>query len=230
MDILLSLDREFLLFVNRINTPFLDRFFWIFTSIPVWIPLYAVLAYQFLKPNYKSGLFLLGGLVLTFILSDQISSTLFKNFFERWRPSHEPTLEGIVRILNGYKGGPFGFVSGHATNSFALATFVSYFLRNRWLTLSLFVWASVNGYSRIYLGVHYPGDVICGAMLGILISYGTISFMNFIEKKYVTFKQIGYYSTDFEHNYKNSYGFVISTICIITATIILASVAMVKFV
>lgn len=229
MDTILTLDRELLLFLNASNTPLLDRFFWIFTSIPVWIPLYLTIAFQFIKPSYKSGLILLGGLILTFVLTDQISSGLFKNLFERWRPSHEPTLEGIVRILNGYKGGPYGFVSGHAANSFALATFVAYFLRNRWLTLTLFVWASLNGYSRIYLGVHYPGDVICGAILGITIAYGIISTLNYLEGKYLLFQQYGSHSDQFRVNYKGSYNLIVFAIVIMMASILLASTAMVKF-
>lgn len=229
MDTISMLDRELLLFLNGSNTPFLDRFFWIFTSIAVWIPLYMVIAYQFIKPNYRSGLILVGGLILTFILTDQISSSLFKNLFERWRPSHEPTLEGLVRLLNGYKGGPYGFVSGHAANSFALATFVAYFLRNRWLTFTLFAWAAINGYSRIYLGVHYPGDVICGALLGVLIAYGIIYLINVFEQRYIFFKKYGLNSDEFKFNYLSSFRLIIFTIVIITASILLASKAMVKF-
>lgn len=229
MDLLIQLDKELLLFINSLNTPLLDRFFWIYTSIPIWIPLYLVIAYEFIKPNYRVGLILVGGLVLTFVLTDQISSAVFKNLFERWRPTHEPSLEGLVRTLNNYKGGPYGFVSGHAANSFALAAFVAYFLKNRWVTAALFTWAAINGYSRIYLGVHYPGDVVCGALLGVLIAWCIISLLNFGEMKYKLFSCQGAHLFQEVSLYKQSYQNILLVIGIMAITILLSSVSMVKY-
>lgn len=229
MNSLIQLDKELLLYLNSLNTPLLDRFFWIYTSILIWVPLYLVIAYLFIKPNYKTGLILIGGLILTFVLTDQISSALFKNLFERWRPTHEPTLEGLVRVLNNYKGGPFGFVSGHAANSFALATFVSYFLKNRWVSITLFSWAAINGYSRIYLGVHYPGDVLCGALLGVCIAWGIISLLNLGETKYKLFSRQGANPLQDIDVYKQSYKTILLVVGIMIVTILLASVSMVKF-
>lgn len=229
MDLLIQLDKELLLFINSHNTPLLDRFFWIYTSIPIWIPLYLVIAYEFIKPNYRVGLILVGGLMLTFVLTDQISSAVFKNLFERWRPTHEPSLEGLVRTLNNYKGGPYGFVSGHAANSFALATFVAYFLKNRWVTATLFTWAAINGYSRIYLGVHYPGDVVCGALLGVLIAWCIISLLYFSEIKYKLFSRQGAHLFQEVSLYKQSYQNILLVIGIMAITILLSSVSMVKY-
>lgn len=106
-------------------------------------------------------------LVFVILLCDQISSSFFKAFFERLRPSHEPSLEGIVRLVNGKKGGRFGFVSSHAANSFGLAMFTALLFRKWYFSLVIFLWALVNSYSRIYMGLHYPGDIIGGLLLGL---------------------------------------------------------------
>ena len=108
---------------------------------------------------------------LVFVLCDQISSSFFKEFFERLRPSHEPSLEGIVRLVNGKKGGRFGFVSSHAANSFGLAMFTALLFKKWYYSVLIFLWASVNSYSRIYLGLHYPGDILGGLILGILCGF-----------------------------------------------------------
>lgn len=105
-------------------------------------------------------------------LTDQLSVHLFKNVFERLRPCHNPDLNGLVHLVNSKCGGKFGFVSSHAANTFGVAMFIHYIFRVRWFTLSILLWATIVSYSRIYLGVHYPGDVVFGALLGVLIGWG----------------------------------------------------------
>lgn len=109
-------------------------------------------------------------IVALITISDQLS--LFAKFhFERPRPSHHPALEGMVHIVNGYRGGDYGFFSGHATNSFALATFLTVLLGKFYRVLPplVFIWAALVSYSRIYLGVHFPGDILTGWIVGIII-------------------------------------------------------------
>lgn len=168
METLLQADRELLLYLNSIHTPLWDNFFWIFTSIPVWIPFYLAIVIVFFKRYGARGLWPLLALVFVILLCDQISSSFFKEFFERLRPSHEPSLDGIVRLVNGKKGGRFGFVSSHAANSFGLAMFTALLFRKWYFSLVIFLWALVNSYSRIYMGLHYPGDIIGGLLLGLL--------------------------------------------------------------
>ena len=171
METLLQTDRELLLFFNQIHYPFWDNFFWVFTSIPVWIPLYVAIIFVFFKHLELKGVWTLLAVTLVFVLCDQISSSFFKEFFERLRPSHEPSLEGIVRLVNGKKGGRFGFVSSHAANSFGLAMFTALLFKKWYYSVLIFLWASVNSYSRIYLGLHYPGDILGGLILGILCGF-----------------------------------------------------------
>lgn len=138
-----------------------------------WIPVYLVFLYFVFKTYGKRGWYIILLVVITIALVDQGTVHLFKNVFHRLRPSHEPALAGLVHIVNGYSGGDYGFVSSHAANNFALITFLGYFLRRSysWLFPVMFVWAALIAYSRMYLGVHYPGDVLCGGLYGALIGY-----------------------------------------------------------
>ena len=104
-------------------------------------------------------------------LADQISVKVFKEGFERLRPSHNPEIKDLIHTVKGYRGGQFGFVSSHAANTFAMAFFTSKLFRNRYYSWFIFIWAAVVSYSRIYLGVHYPLDIIGGALLGMLLGY-----------------------------------------------------------
>jgi undecaprenyl-diphosphatase len=140
----------------------------------IWVPLYlAILIYLGMKYKRKFLIILLF-IILSAALADQIS-VCFKNFFQRLRPCHEPSLEGLVHIVNGECGAMFSFVSSHATNSFNVALLSLLFIKNRWFTTGIIIWAVVVGYSRIYLGVHYPGDVLCGSLLGALIGWSIYS-------------------------------------------------------
>jgi undecaprenyl-diphosphatase len=110
---------------------------------------------------------------LLITITDQ-STNVFKDFFQRFRPSKDPSLEGLVQLFNGYRGGgKYGFVSAHSANSFALAVFTIRLIgkKHRFILLLMLSYAFLNAYTRVYLGVHYPGDIICGGLLGATIGY-----------------------------------------------------------
>lgn len=163
----LACDKSLFLLINSANTPFFDHFFWLFTQKLTWIPLYIVLLYIFYKTNKKESVWMIIGLVLSIVLADQISSSILKPLVARYRPSHDVSLSDSIHILNNYKGGLYGFVSSHAANSFCLALFTSLLFKNKYLSISIFSWALLNSYSRIYIGVHFPLDVIVGALVGM---------------------------------------------------------------
>lgn len=167
---LIEVDKSALLSINACHTPLFDNFFWIFSSIPIWIPFYLMIFYSIIKLQPKNWWITLLTIGLLITLTDQVSNNLIKQTIERFRPSHEPSLEGLVHFIAGYKGGKYGFVSSHAANSFGLALFATLLFRNKWLTISIFSWAFINSYSRIYLGVHYPSDIIGGALVGMILA------------------------------------------------------------
>jgi undecaprenyl-diphosphatase len=164
------IDQQLFLFINSLNSPFFDQVMHAISGKLIWVPLYLAILI-FLAVRYKRKfLVILIFIILAATLADQ-SSVLVKNIVLRLRPCHQPSLEGIVHLVNGECGGLYGFVSSHATNSFDVALLSLLFIRKRWYTISILLWASIIGYSRIYLGVHFPGDVICGSMLGAFIGW-----------------------------------------------------------
>jgi len=183
------LDQQLLLFLNSMSSPFCDQVMYAISGKLIWAPLYlAIMIYIGVKFKRKFLIILLF-IILGITLADQTSVHLFKNVFHRLRPCHEPALEGLVHLVKGECGGMYGFVSSHATNSFYVALFSLLFVRKRWFTIIIVLWASVVGYSRIYLGVHYPGDVICGSMLGALIGWGIYKLYCYTDYKILVHKE-----------------------------------------
>lgn len=181
LEYLNNLDTQLFTFLNGINSPFMDTvMFWISHKY-TWVPLYAFFLYLIIKTYKWKSIFIILGVVLLIFMSDKIS-VFFKDYFERFRPCHEPSLEGLVHIVKNKCGGKFGFVSSHAANSFALATFLSLIFKGKikYFPIILIAWASIVAYSRVYLGVHYPGDIICGALLGTGIAF----FVYFVLKRF----------------------------------------------
>jgi len=164
---LIELDKQLLLFGNSFHTHFWDNFISIFSGKFIWIPAALTILYVIIRTEKRNSLWVLLFLVITIVLADQISSSVIKPLVARWRPTHEPTLQGLVQLVHGYTGGRYGFVSSHAANSFGVALFTSLLFRRKLYTWTIFIWAIVNVYTRIYLGVHYPLDILGGAMLGL---------------------------------------------------------------
>jgi undecaprenyl-diphosphatase len=174
-----SWDTSLFLALNGQGGPFWDLVMWWASDKLIWIPVYLLFLFLLWKDHRgRIWLVMLFAAFLIF-LSDQISVHLFKDVFQRLRPCHEPALEGMVHMVNGKCGGNYGFYSSHASNIFALAVFVISLMRKKtwWIILAIFCWAALIGYSRIYLGVHYPGDVLAGAIAGSLLGWMVARFL-----------------------------------------------------
>ena len=173
IETLKSLDDALLLSVNGANSAFFDTFFWLISSKWVWVPFYLALAYALWRRiGLRHTLLALAVIALLITFADQITSHVLRPIFERPRPTNpDNPISAGVHLVNGYRGGRFGFPSCHAANTFALATFCALLFRRRVLSLLLLGWAALVCYSRMYLGVHYLGDLLAGTVVGMLSAF-----------------------------------------------------------
>jgi len=170
MESLISLDQELLIFLNSLNSHVWDQIMILGTNKYTWTPLYLYFCYCIFKSFSKQGILILVSIVLMILVTDQFTSSFMKPFFERLRPCHEPSIAAILHSKVNC-GGQFGFASSHSANSFAIAAFMVFLMRPRAGWWILFLWATIVAYSRVYLGVHYPGDVIVGGLIGVLFGW-----------------------------------------------------------
>jgi len=179
-------DQELMLQLNGAHTGWLD-FIMVWASKPLlWLPVYLLVVFLIYKKwgvKYVLITLLCGGLVV--FLGDRISVMAFKDVFMRFRPCHNGDIGHLIHTVNDYCGGQYGFISSHSTNFFGLAVLLAGILRTGYKIpyMLLLPWAGVIGYSRIYLGVHYPADVVCGGLLGSAIGFTVLWFYKFAQAK-----------------------------------------------
>ncbi|MEI6678957.1 MAG: phosphatase PAP2 family protein [Mariniphaga sp.] len=181
LDLLKSWDKDLFLFLNGMHSLLWDYSMTLFTLTPTWTLFYGTILIIIVNKYNKKSLFIIFALALLILCADQFSGIL-KHTIQRLRPSNDPVIGHLTHIFFN-KGGEFGFVSAHAANTFAIATFTSLLFKNRRYAIFIFPWAMMIAYSRVYLGVHYPGDILGGAILGIGVGIAIYKLLKYTESR-----------------------------------------------
>ncbi len=202
---LVEYDKDLLLSLNGSDSLYLDRVMRVLTATVTWVPLYISLFYVVLNnnDNFRKVMMILCGAGLCVLLAGTVDDMIVKPMVGRWRPTHDPEIGLLVDIVDGYRGGRFGFFSAHASNTFSIAVFFCWLVRSRLLSLALILWSFTNCWTRLYLGVHFPGDILVGLLWGGLVG-STVYFLYYRLSRNMTsrrrFISSQYTSTGFQRS------------------------------
>ena len=168
---LISLDKQWLLAVNGSDSLYLDRVAHVLTTALTWLPLYLSLFYVVLhnNENFRKVLYVLAGAGLCVLFAGTVDDMIVKPMVARRRPTHDPEIGMLVDVVDGYRGGRYGFFSAHASNTFSIAVYFCWLIRSRLLSIALVIWSFTNCWTRMYLGVHFPGDILVGLTWGLIV-------------------------------------------------------------
>lgn len=179
------MDTAITLFFNGSDNAYLDAVTMFATKVWTWLPLYAAILYVLIREHtFRQFVIIAGGLILAVLVADQVASTIFKPLVCRYRPTHDPSIMDIVDVVNGYRGGRYGFFSSHASNTFAAATYLTLLFRHRATGITLYCWAILNCWTRLYLGVHFAGDLLTGMLFGLAVGYTLHRLLKYVLVRY----------------------------------------------
>ena len=184
LEFITNIDTRLTLFLNGSDSEMLDAIAVTATKTGTWIPLGIVLLYVLMRmKNWKNALLVILCVAIAITLADQMASGIFKPLVARLRPSHTPELQGVIDLVGDYRGGRYGFFSSHAANTCAVAVFLSLLFRKRVFTVAICSWAMINSWTRLYLGVHYVGDIMVGLIWGALVGWMVFRLYRFLTLK-----------------------------------------------
>lgn len=166
-----DMDMQVLSLFNGSDNIMLDQMVQILTSGLTWIPLYVMLFFVVMRNNETMGQIALvvGSAIFCVLFADGLVDGIIKQLAERWRPSNDPTFKYMVQVVDDIRLKGYSFCSAHAANTMSLAVFFSLLIRSKMLTITLVIWSLINCWTRLYLGVHYPSDILCGMIIGIVV-------------------------------------------------------------
>lgn len=166
-----DMDMQVLSLFNGSDNIMLDQMIQILTSGLTWIPLYVMLFFVVMRNNETMGQIALvvGSAIFCVLFADGLVDGIIKQLAERWRPSNDPTFKYMVQVVDDIRLKGYSFCSAHAANTMSLAVFFSLLIRSKMLTITLVIWSLINCWTRLYLGVHYPSDILCGMIIGIIV-------------------------------------------------------------
>lgn len=192
-----DLDMQVLSLFNGSDNIILDQMVQILTSGLTWIPLYVMLFFVVMRNNETMGQIALvaGSAIFCVLLADGLVDGIIKQLAERWRPSNDPTFKYMVQVVDDIRLKGYSFCSAHAANTMSLAIFFSLLVRSKLLTITLVIWSLVNCWTRLYLGVHYPSDILCGMMIGIVV--GILAYLLYHKLYFRISPKINYISNQY---------------------------------
>lgn len=202
---IIDFDKQLLLLLNGSESLFLDSLVVTLTNAWTWVPLYISLLVVVIK-NSESALkvlLIMGSAGLCVLFAGTIDDTIVKPLVGRWRPTRDPEIGLLVDIVDGYRGGNYGFFSAHAANTFSIAIFFCWLIRSRLLSIALVLWSFTNCWTRLYLGVHFPGDILVGLCWGALVGTGVYFLYRHFSARFVwttSYTSLAYTKMGFNRN------------------------------
>ena len=189
METILEIDKDLLIWINSFHAVWLDPIMFVITKTAFWTPLYLFLFFLIFKKLDRDAWLAMAGAGLTILLADQITAGIMKPVFQRLRPSQDPSIQNLLHLVADakgeiYRGGLYGFASSHAANTFGISTFMWLLFKDRskWMALA-FIWAASMTYTRLYLGVHFPTDILVGGIIGVLSGVAGFRFFGWLKRK-----------------------------------------------
>ena len=199
MEEIIQFDKQLLLMLNGSDSTFIDGAVLTLTHAATWIPLYVSLLFVVIKNNinWRTIVFIVASAGLCVLMAGTVDDTIVKPLVARWRPTHDPQIGALVDVVNNYRGGNYGFFSAHASNTFSIALFFSLLVRFWPLTIALVCYSLVNCWTRLYLGVHYPGDITVGLLWGAVTALTVYSLFRFVNSRWADGRRRRYTSDSY---------------------------------